>query len=157
MAGAGRGGGVGDVLALLDLAVEATEVVVLHAVDAVGAGEGLFQRGPVRRVGLDHLGAQAGEGPCRLAVGLAGEGPHLPPPLEQAPGDGSALQARRPHDCDHLAPVLGHGAHCAASTAAGERHRVWLYTVAAPAGMLSMIDQRGSGIPALSRTQGAAT
>jgi hypothetical protein len=101
-------GHLGDLLSLPHLFLIATEVVVLHAEDAMDAIEGTLQGHRIRRVGLDDLGTPAGRGrgPCFRPGSWSEPEPTNGP----AAGGGSPPhpQAGRPHHRDHPSVVLRH-------------------------------------------------
>jgi hypothetical protein len=101
-------GHLGDLLSLPHLPRIAAEVVVLDAEDAMDAIEGALQGYGVRRVGLDDLGAQLGDGAGLLPLRLPGQGPNRPMVLQQAAGHRPTLQAGRPDHRDDLSVVLSH-------------------------------------------------
>jgi hypothetical protein len=84
-------GRLGDLLALPHLPLEAAEVVVLHAEDAMDPIQGALQGHGIRCVGLDDLGAKLGEGAGLLPIRVPGQGPNPPMVLEQPAGHRTTL------------------------------------------------------------------
>jgi hypothetical protein len=101
-------GHLGDLLSLPHLPLEAADVVVLHAEDAMDAFEGTLQGRRIGHVGLDDLDAKLGDGAGLLSIRVPGQRPNRPMVLQQAAGHRPTLQAGRPHHRDDASVVLSH-------------------------------------------------
>ena len=88
----------GEPLALLLFAGDAGLPGVLDREHTPGSVESAIERGAVVQVARHHLGALRGQGPRRLAVGFAGQGPNAATRGEKLPSDAPP--------CLPVAPVM---------------------------------------------------
>lgn len=82
-------------LALLDLAIRAAEIGILHAKHAVRAVENVLEGLAVRHVALHDVGAKSRERLRFLARRIACQGANLPPVAQKGSGDAASLAAGR--------------------------------------------------------------